>query len=123
MVIEFRKVAQTSKSFEDQLDSVKIEGTFCRMSPRLIEIDSRLHGKTAVECSRCGDTFDTTIDEEIEFLISDGLYNDDESLKNLDKVIIEVDNHTIDFKDIINSELESFKLDYHVCDKCLNIEE
>lgn len=123
MVIEFRKVAQTSKSFEDQVDSVKIEGTFCRISSRLVEIDSKLHGEIDVDCSRCGDTFATDFEDEIEFLISDGLYKDDESLKNLDKVIIEVDNHMIDFEDIIKSELESFKLDYHVCDKCLNTQE
>ena len=122
MVIEFRKVAQTSKSFEDQVDSVKIEGTFCRISPRLIEIDSRLHGKTEVDCSRCGDTFDTVANEELDFLISDGLYEDKDSDKSLDRIVIEVDDHTIDFQEIIKSELESFKLDYHVCENCLNIE-
>ena len=123
MVIEFRKVAQISKSFEYQLDSVKIEGTFCRISPRLIEMDSKVHGEIEVDCFRCGDNFDTQIDEKIEFLISDGLYNQNDSQKNLDRVIIEVDSHTIDFEEIIKSELESFKLDYHVCDKCLNHEE
>eukprot|EP01155_Anaeramoeba_flamelloides_P017721 Anaeramoba_flamelloidesa568114_162.p5 GENE.a568114_162~~a568114_162.p5 ORF type:complete len:125 (-),score=8.25 a568114_162:3023-3397(-) len=119
MVIEFRKVAQTPKNFENQLDSVKIEGSFCRISPYLIEINSKLSGSVKVECSRCGETFDTKIDEEMEFLISDGIYKETEANeKNLDKVIVEVDNHLIDFNEIIKSELESFKLDYHICDNC-----
>lgn len=124
MVIEFRKVAQTPKNFTDQFDSVKIEGNFCKISPYLIEIDSKLSGSIVVDCSRCGETFSTKLDEEMGFLISDGIYKEnDNSKKDLDKVIVEVDDHLIDFNEILKSELESFKLDYHVCNDCQNTKE
>lgn len=123
MVIEFRKVPQSSKNFEDCLGSVKIEGSFCKISPSLVEISSKIHGDLEVECSRCGKSFVTTLEEDIEFLVSDGVYKDENSERCLDTVIIEVDNHIIDFENIVQSELESFKLDYHVCDNCLNNEE
>jgi hypothetical protein len=33
-------------------------------------------------------------------------------------VVIEISNHEINFQDLIKSEIESFKSDYHICDDC-----
>lgn len=115
MKIEFRKVPQAPKEFDSELDSVKIEGTFCKISPSLVKIDGALTGKTTVQCARCGEENTINLDEKLNFLISDGIYKSD---LNEDELVIEVDDHIIDFDEIIQSEVSSINSDYHVCATC-----
>ena len=114
MKIEFRKVPPTAKEFSTSFASVKLEGTFCKISSLLIKVDAHLTGNTDVNCCRCGDEEIIAIDEKIDFLLSDGIYNDNES----EDLVIEVENHTIDFDEIIESELASLGSDYHICQTC-----
>ena len=115
MKIEFRKVPQTPKELEIEYNSVKIEGTFCRISQSLVKIDAVLKGSTDIDCCRCGITEQIEVDEELQLLLSDGLYKGDES----EYLLIEVENSLIDFNEIIESELNSIKSDYHICENCL----
>ena len=39
MKIEFKKVPTTKKELETSFNSVKIEGTFCRISSSLVKIE------------------------------------------------------------------------------------
>ena len=114
MKIEFRKVPQTPREFKASLDSVEIEGTFCKISQSLVKIDAVLKGSTEIDCCRCGITDTITLDEEANFLLSDGIYKKSES----EDLVIEIDNSLIDFDDIIESELESIKSDYYLCENC-----
>ena len=114
MKIEFKKVPQSPKEFSSVLDSVEISGTFCKISQSLVKIDAVLNGNTTIDCCRCGITDTININEEANFLLSDGIYQDTES----EDLVIEIDNSTIDFDEIIGSELESIKSDYYLCDKC-----
>ena len=88
MKIEFRKVPVQEKNFELELNSVKIEGTFCKISPKLVKIDSKLTGKIPAQCSRCGKEFELNIDEKLSLLVSDGAYSSQES----EELVIEVTN-------------------------------
>ncbi len=115
MKIEFRKVPQVNKELEIDYNSVKIEGTFCRISQSLVKIDAVLKGSTDIDCCRCGITEQIEVDEELQLLLSDGLYKGDES----EYLLIEVENSLIDFDEIIESELNSIKSDYHICENCL----
>ncbi len=115
MKIEFRKVPFTAKDFTSSLASVKLEGTFCKISPLLIKVDALLVGETTADCCRCGVEEHITIEEKLDFLLSDGIFNDTES----EDLVIEVENHTINFDEIIESELSSLKSDYHICQECL----
>ena len=54
MKIEFRKVPQTPKELEVEYNSVKIEGTFCKISQSLVKVDAVLLGNTDIDCCRCG---------------------------------------------------------------------
>ena len=56
MKIEFRKVPQTAKELVVDYNSVKIEGTFCKISQSLVKIDAVLKGSTDIDCCRCGIT-------------------------------------------------------------------
>ena len=116
MKIEFRKVPLQDSEFEISSNSVKFLGTFSKISSKLAKIDSKIFGNYDVDCCKCGTTFNISIDSEVKFLLSDGIYssdNDDEEF-----VIIEVENHILDFDEILHSELESLNSEYHVCDVC-----
>ena len=117
MKIEFRKAPQTSKELEIDYNSVKIEGTFCKISQSLVKVDAVLLGNTDIDCCRCGISEIIEVDEELHLLLSDGVYNKDES----EYLVIEVENNLIDFDEIIESELNSIKSDYHICKDCLQL--
>ena len=117
MKIEFRKAPQTSKELEVDYNSVKIEGTFCKISQSLVKVDAVLKGSTDIDCCRCGITEVIEVDEELHLLLSDGVYKKDES----EYLVIEVENGLIDFNEIIESELNSIKSDYHICNNCLQL--
>lgn len=114
MKIDFRKVPQTPTNLDVDYNSVKIEGTFCKISQSLVKVNAVLKGSTDVDCCRCGKTDIVEIDEELLLLLSDRVYKKDES----DYLVIEIDDGLIDFNDIIESELNSIKSDYYLCEDC-----
>ena len=117
MKIEFKKIPQEKKEFNTSLNSVKIEGTFCRISSSLVKIEANLIGNIEIDCSRCGALETLNINEDLKLLLSDGVFkgNEDEFL------VIEIENSLIDFDEIIQSELNSIKSDYHLCDECTQL--
>ena len=117
MKIEFRKAPQTTKELVVEYNSVKIEGTFCKISQSLVKVDAELKGSTDVDCCRCGATEMIEVDEKLNLLWSDGVYKKDES----DYLVIEIEDSLINFEDIIESELNSIRSDYHICDDCLQL--
>lgn len=116
MKIEFRKVPQTKNELETSFNSVKIEGNFCKISSSLVKIEANLLGTTSIDCSRCGDSESLLLNEELKLLLSDGIFKGDEE----DFLVIEIENGLIDFDEIIESELNSIKSDYHICKNCIN---
>jgi len=113
MKIEFRKVPFNEKDFKVSLDSVDFEGTFCKLSSTLVKIDATLKGASQVTCDRCSKEDDITLDEKLNFLLSDGVYNN-----QTDELVVEIEDGFIDFDEIIHSELSSIQSDYHICDEC-----
>jgi hypothetical protein len=117
--IEFRKVSSGIKDFNLDIVSVNFEGTFCKISPKLVNIDAKLSGQTEVLCCKCGEEFTTKLDEDFKFIVSDGIYNGNDE----ERSIIETEDGFINFDEIVNSEIESIKSDYHICDKCKDCED
>ncbi len=120
MKIEFKKVPFTQKSFNFIANSVKLEGTFCRISPTLVKIKGTLDGQIKVDCCMCGKEFETEISEELDLVISQGLF---EAEAKFDEIIIETMDDFVDFEEIVESEIESIKADYFVCDVCAKTDE
>jgi len=116
MKIEFKKVPSSPRNFTSEHASVRIEGTFCKISPSLVKIDSKITGKTSVTCCRCGDDSIITFDEEFNFFISDGVFENKSS--ESEDLVIEVEDNIIDFDEIIQSEVSSIYSDYHICANC-----
>ena len=114
MKIEFKKAPQTPKKLEVEFNSVKIVGTFCKISQSLVKIDAKLIGNTDIDCCRCGITDNIELDEKLDFLLSDRIIKNDES----EDLVIEIENGLIDFDEIIQGELEAIKSDYHICEQC-----
>lgn len=115
MKIEFKKVPQIKKELLTEFNSVKIEGTFCRIAQSLVKIDAVLKGNTKIDCCRCGITEVIEVEEELKLLLSDGIYKGNEE----EYLVIEVENSLIDFDELIESELNSIKSDYYICNECL----
>ena len=116
MKVEFRKIPLQETEFEISSNSVKFLGTFSKISSKLAKINSNLSGNYDVDCCKCGITFDVPVDSDIEFLLSDGIYSSESNDEEL--VIIEVEDHFLDINEVLHSELESLRSEYHVCDNC-----
>jgi len=118
--IEFRKIPLEKSEFEISSNSVKFLGTFSKISSKLAKINSKTIGNCEVDCCKCGISFEIAINNEIQFLVSDGIYSSD---NDEEFVIIEVEEHILDFNEVLHSEIESLKSEYHVCDACKNNDE
>lgn len=121
MKIEFRKIPLDESEFEISSNSVKFLGTFSKISSKLARINSELVGRCNVDCCKCGTAFSVPVNSEVKFLVSDGIYSSEQDEEEF--VIIEVEEHLLDFNDILHSELESLKSEYHICDTCKNNDE
>ncbi|BFU77966.1 hypothetical protein ALC152_11810 [Arcobacter sp. 15-2] len=121
MKIEFRKIPLDESEFEISSNSVKFLGTFSKISSKLAKINSKLVGKCDVDCCKCGTTFTIPINTEVKFVVSDGIYSSEQDEEEF--VIIEVEEHLLDFDEILHSEIESLKSEYHICDTCKNNDE
>jgi len=113
MRVEFRKITRDYKDFSIELaDSLKADGKFKKVSNSIVSISFKISGFLPHDCDMCAESFDLEVNQEIDVSVSDKEYNGEE----ID--IIEVYNGFIDFDEVVQSELEAFKSDYHCCIKC-----
>ncbi|MFA7083981.1 MAG: hypothetical protein WC141_05535 [Arcobacteraceae bacterium] len=118
MKIEFKKAPQTEKEFQTEFNSVKLEGNFCKMSSSLVKIEANLNGNIQIECCRCGKSEDLELNEPLNLVLSDGIFD-----KESEDLVIEIESGIIDFDEIIQTEVASIQSDYHFCSECANTEE
>ena len=123
MQLNFQKVAFTESDITTSYDTINLIGSIKKLNRDLVKVEAVLNGNLNLECYRCGNEFQLDTNEDISFLVSNGIYKAEDNNNSLDDVIIEIDNGIIDFDDIIISEIESIKSDYHSCGKCNNIKE
>ena len=117
MKIEFRKLPTEATEFEISSNSVKFLGTFSKITSNLAKVDTTLLGDCDVDCCKCGNTINIKLNEKVDFLVSDGIYKPD-SRDDEDRIVIELEDHIIDFDEILHSEIESLNSEYYVCDAC-----
>jgi uncharacterized metal-binding protein YceD (DUF177 family) len=114
MKIEFRKIVPDKKPFSFEKGGVVFDGSFKKISSSVVEIDLNFSGSFVHSCDGCAEDFELSVDETSKLFVSDGVYSGDE----LD--VYESFDHFVDFDKICESELETFKSDYHYCKKCVN---
>ncbi|WP_455757691.1 hypothetical protein [Sulfurimonas sp.] len=114
MKITLRKVGKIPLDFEVKSNEITFKGYLEYHSGKLILLKADLTGSVDTQCSRCGEDFKLSLDEKIEFFISDGLYDGDD----IDIDVVESFNSLADINELLNSEIELIKSDYHSCEKC-----
>ena len=117
MKVILRKVTKTPLDFEVKSDEITFKGYLQYDAGKLILLKAKLSGSFNLDCSSCANEFNKQIDQNVEFFISDGLYQD-ESGTLLD--VVESFDSTIDIDELLNSEIELIKSDYNNCPECAN---
>jgi hypothetical protein len=112
--IAFKKIAKESVDFELLGENIKLSGKVLRKTADLVLLKADLVGQISHICDRCGDELDLEINEPLEIFLSDGIYKGE--IDDID--VMEFYDGVIDFNEILQSEVESIKSDYHYCSKC-----
>ena len=115
MKVILRRVTKTPLDFEVKSNEITFKGYLEYHAGKLILLKADLTGLVDTDCSKCGDEFKLSVDEKVEFFISDGLYEDE---NNIDIDVVESFNSLADLDELLNSEIELIKSDYHNCDNC-----
>ena len=114
MKIAFKKIASSAKAFSIESEGLELSGTLVRVEPQTFKLDGRLSGDLELVCDRSGEAFVKHFDESLVLYISDGLW-DTQSQSGLDSLdVIEFFDGFIDVEYILQSEIESIKMDYHI---------
>lgn len=117
MTITLRKVTKTPLDFEVKSDEMTFKGYLEYYSGKLILLRATLYGSLKKDCDTCAEEFIMPVDEKVEFFISDGIYEDEHDIE-LD--VVESLDGIVDIQELLNSEIELIKSDYHSCENCKN---
>jgi len=115
MKVFLRKVTKTPLDFEIKSDKITFKGYLQYHSGKLILLKANLGGLVDVSCDICAKKFELPLNENIEFFISDGIYEDKDD-STLD--IVESFDSQIDLDELLSSEVELIKSDYFCCEEC-----
>ena len=115
MKIKLIKVSKTPSDFEIRSDKITFKGFLQYDSGKLFRLNAEIKGSLPVICDICADDYEMDVDEEVEFFISDGLF--EASNESLIDVVEAIDGEA-DLDEILASELELIKSDYNTCPKC-----
>ena len=115
MQVTLRKVTNVPLDFDIKSNEITFKGYLEYDSGKLILLKAKLNGLLDKACDTCAEEFKISIDEEIEFFISDGIYEDNNDIE-LD--VVESFNGIADIDELLNSEIELIKSDYHSCENC-----
>ncbi len=120
MKVMLRKVTKTPLDFELKSDEITFKGYLQYHHDRLILLDGRLSGFVQTPCDLCAQEFNLHVDEEIQLFISDGVFKDE---GNVELDVVESLDGNINLDELLHSEIELVKSDYHRCESCHDIEE
>ncbi len=114
MTVTLRKITKTPLDFKIESDKITFKGYLEYHAGKLILLKAGLEGLINAECSTCAEDFSLNVDEKVEFFISDGLYDGD----SIDIDVVESFNSTTNLDELLISEIELIKSDYHSCKDC-----
>ena len=115
MKISLRKIGKTPLDFDIKSDEMTFKGYLQYDTDKLILLKAKLSGTIDTDCDVCADEFGLKVDEDLEFFLSDGIYESkDDSLVD----VVECMNSTVDLDEILESEIELIKSDYKSCENC-----
>lgn len=115
MRVHLRKVTKTPLDFEIKSDEITFKGYLEYHSGKLIFLKANINGTFLKDCDICAEEFNLKVNEDVNFFISDGIYNGGH---DIEFDIVESLDGMADLQEILNSEIELIKSDYHSCDNC-----
>jgi len=115
MKVVLRKVTKRPLDFEVKSDEITFKGYLEYHSGKLILLHAKLNGSLMTPCDICAEEFKLDVNEDVKFFVSDGLYEDDGTL---DLDVVESFNGNADIDELLHSEIELIRSDYHTCDNC-----
>jgi uncharacterized metal-binding protein YceD (DUF177 family) len=118
--VTLRKVTKIPLDFEVKCDEITFKGYLEYHSGKLILLKANMSGFLLKPCDICAEEFRLTVDEKVEFFISDGLYESDH---DIEFDVVESFDGIVDIEELLASEIELIKSDYHSCDHCSSQEE
>lgn len=116
MKIEFRKIPYTTSPLEMRVGELDCKGEFFKESTRLTICNFNLTGSVETICDRCGIEMSVDVNENFSLKLVDGI-SDEEGLET-----IECHDHMVDFDEVIESEINAIRSDYHYCSACIEKE-
>ena len=117
MNVTLRKITKIPLDFEIKSDAINFKGYLEYHTGKLILLKANLNGFVEKPCDICAEKFKLSVDEKIEFFLSDGIYEDDDNI-NLD--VIESLDGKVTIEELLAAEIELIKCDYHSCENCKN---
>jgi len=115
MKITLRKVTKTPLDFEVKSNEMTFKGYLEYHSGKLILLKADLTGSLETLCDICAEEFQLPVDEKVEFFLSDGIY---ESNDDMEVEIVETFTGSVDMEELLASEIELIRSDYHSCESC-----
>jgi len=114
MKIAFKKLGSQPLHFEANRDKAFFSGDLILKKSNLAQLNGTITGSISIPCDICAEEVEKSLNEEISFYLSDGIYegNDEE----LD--VVEIDRSMIDTEELLNAEIELIKSDYFCCKNC-----
>ncbi len=115
MKVILRRVTKTPLDFEVKSNDITFKGYLEYHAGKLVLLKATLQGLLPMSCDVCAEDFMLNVDEDIEFFISDGIYDANDAVE-LD--VVESFDGNADLDEILDSEIELIKSDYHSCSNC-----
>ena len=71
--------------FELNLDGLIFNGELGKINQNLVSCKGKIVGEITHNCDRCGEDMNLKLDEDVNLILSDGIYKDEE--ENLDDAV------------------------------------
>ncbi|MDO7252597.1 hypothetical protein Q5I06_01520 [Helicobacter sp. faydin-H76] len=110
-----RKITQLPKTFSITSDGIELKGQIYRKTSKIFQMEAILKGSLELICDISGDLFVKFFEQPLVLYISDGIWDIQSQNSRLDDFdIIEFFDGFVDVEYILQSEIESIKMDYHI---------
>ena len=114
MKIAFKKLGSQPLHFEANSDNAFFSGDLIMKKSNLAQLNGTITGSISIPCDLCAEEVERSLNEEITFYLSDGIFED-----NSDELdVVEINNSMIDLEELLKSEIELIKSDYFCCKNC-----
>lgn len=114
MKIAFKKLSSQPLHFEVNRDNALFSGDLILKKSNLAQLNGTITGSISIPCDLCAEEINKSLNEEVAFYLSDGIYEGSETEMD----VVEIDQSTIDMEELLESEIELIKSDYFCCENC-----